>query len=257
MSITGATAKQFARSKSLPPTSRDIASIQAPPVTFDPDKDQAWVLGPQIFSFVQGVTAARRDMISTSALFASLAADYEAKRSDWKAWFKSYSNSLTHLGWVLQDTTSRSFDHEHTGSKVHQAVLEFVAALGVVGTAAGIVTAALNAMQKVDDNKPWITLFDRQTQSENLTGFQVGLVDQQADAAFQVKLMSFSLKLTQTNTQILFVDFATLGVHMDAIGSVFTVSDAVMGEALPVLKERLKSYVSSYVREIPLPPPQQ
>lgn len=45
--------------------------------------------------------------------------------------------------------------------------------------------------------------------------------------------MRFSLKLAQTNTQVLFIDFATFGVHMDSIGSTVTVSDAVLKEALP------------------------
>lgn len=254
MSITGLTASKFAREAQLPPVAREITEFEAPPVTFDPSKDEAWVVGPQIFSFVQGVTAERREMISTSALFASLAADAATQGIKSAAWYTAYSNALTNLGWVLQQTTRRSFDQEHTGSKVHEAVIEFIAALGVGGAALTIITAALKAMQKVSDNKPWITLFDRQTRSEDITGFQVGLVEQKAEGDFQVKLMSFSLKLAQINTQVLFIDFATFGVHMDSIGSTVTVSDAVLKEALPALKERLKAYVRSYVSKVKLPP---
>lgn len=254
MSITAVTAKQFVHVTELPPIAKDIGAVQAPTLTFDPDKDQAWVVGPQIFSFLKGVTAERREMIANSALFASLAADATGQKRESEAWYTTYTNALTRLGWVLQESTRRSFDQEHKGSTIHEAVLEFIAVLGVGGTALGIVTAALKAMQKVGDNKPWITLFDRQTNSENLTGFQVGLVSQNANADFQIKLMSFTLKITQTNTQILFIKFDTLGVHMDAVGSVVTVSDAILSEALPALKARLKSFVSSYVSEVELPP---
>ncbi len=253
MSITKLTAIQFAQKEELPPISKDIGAVQPPPLTFDPDKDQAWVVGPQIFSFIKGVTAERREMIANSALFASLVADATGKQRESEAWYTTYTNALTRLGWVLQDSTNRHYDQEHKGSTVHEAVLEFVAVLGVGGTALGIVTAALKAMQKVGDNKPWITLFDRQTNSENLTGFQVGLVSQDANADFQIKLMSFTLKLTQINTQILFIKFDTFGVHMDARGSSVTVSDEILREALPALKARLKSYVSSYVSEVELP----
>lgn len=254
MSITGTTAKHFASTAPLPSASRGITDIDNPPITFDPAKDQAWVVGPQIFSFVRGVTAERREMISTSALFASLAADAAATESKSEEWYEAYTKALTRLGWVLQETTRRRFAQEHSGSKVHEAVIEFVGALGVGGTALAIVTAALKAMQKVGDSKPWITLFDRQTRNENLTGFQVGLIDQKDDGDFRVKLMSFSLKLTQTDTQVLFIDFATLGVEMTSIGSTVTVSDAVLQEALPVLKERLKGYMKTYVSEVKLPP---
>jgi hypothetical protein len=254
MSITGVTATAFVRKTQLPPVSRGITESDATPVTFDPDKDQAWVVGPQIFSFMRGVTAERREMISTSALFASLAADAATQAIKSDAWYRAYSNALTNLGWVLQETTRRSFDQEHKGSKVHEAVIEFIVALGVGGTALTVVTAALKAMQKVDDNKPWITLFDRQTRSEDIIGFQVGLVDQTAEGDFQVKLMSFSLKLAKTRTQVLFIDFATFGVHMDSIGSTVTVSDGVLQDAMSALKERLKAYVRSYVSEVKLPP---
>jgi hypothetical protein len=254
MSITGVTAREFVRSTELPATRRGITKLDTPPLTFDPDQDQAWVVGPQILSFVQGVTVERREMISTSALFASLAADAVTQGIKSEEWYTTYANALTNLGWVLQETTRRRFDQEHTGSKVHEAVTEFIATLGVGGAALTIVTAALKAMQKVDDNKPWITLFDRQTRSEDITGFQIGLVDQKAEGDFQVKLMSFSLKLAQTHTQVLFVDFATFGVHMDSIGSTVTVSDAVLQGAMPALKERLKAYVRSYVSEVKLPP---
>ena len=254
MPISGAAAKQFVITAALPPVSRGITEIEPPPITFDPAKDQAWVVGPQIFSFVKGVTAVRREMISTSALFASLAADAATPESKSEEWYKAYTKALTSLGWVLQEATRRRYAQEHSGSKVHEAVIEFVGALGVGGTALAIVTAALKAMQKVGDNKPWITLFDRQTRHENLTGFQVGLVDQKDEGDFQVRLMSFSLKLTQTNTQVLFIDFSTLGVEMESIGNTVTVSDAVLQEALPALKARLEGYMKSYVSEVKLPP---
>jgi len=254
MSITGVSAREFVRTTELPPTSRGIG-VAEPPLAFDPVKDQAVVLGPQIFSFVQGVTTERRDMISTSALFASLAADAATQRIKSEAWYSAYANALTNLGWVAQESTRRRFDREHTGLKVHEAVIEFIGSLGVGGPALVIITAALKAMQKVDDSKPWITLFDRETRSEDITGFQIGLVEQKAEGDFQVKLVSFSLTLARTNTQVLFADFATTGVHMDSTGSTLTVSDTVLAHAMPALKERLQAYVASYVREVTLLPP--
>lgn len=261
MSDALSTVMQFVSNADLPSLPRfqstlhgqSIEPVPQVPLIFDSGKDQAWVVGPQIFAFVKGVTAERREMIANSALFASLAADATKQRTDVRAWYAAYTNALIRLGWVLQESVQRQFDQEHQGSTVHEAVLEFVAALGVGGTALSLVTATLNAMQKADDNKPWITLFDRQTNSENLTGFQVGLVSQDATSDFQIKLMSFALELKQTNTQVLFLKFDTFGVHMNSVGSTVTVSDSVLREALPAIKERLKLYVRSYVSEVQLP----
>jgi hypothetical protein len=262
MAISGKSANEFARTASIPAAAipaaaergLDLEEIDPAPVSFDPQKDQAWVVGPQIFSFVHGVTTERREMIATSELFASLVADNECTRDQVEKWYSSYSGALTKLGWVIQESARRSFDQEHQGSKVHEAIIGFIATLGVGATALAIITAALKSMQKVDGGKPWITLFDRQTRREEITGFQIGLVDQSAEADFEVKLMSFTLKLGQTKTQVLFIDFATLGVHMDSIGSTVTVAEAVLREAMPTLQNRLKEYVKAYVSEVKLPP---
>jgi hypothetical protein len=253
MAITKASARDFVSTAQLTGT-RDIAAEGGPQPTFDSTKDQALVVGPQLFSFSQGVTAERREMIATSALFASLAADAGADRDNRDAWYNAYSHALTQVGWVLQESTRRSFDREHQGSKVHEAVLEFIGALSVGATALAIIAAALQALKKVDDSKPWITIFDRETASEAFTGFQIGLVSQEAAGAFQVKLTSFALKLDKTRTQILFLDFSTMGLHMDSIASVVTIAEDVLRDVLPDVKQRLKGYIRSYVADVKLPP---
>lgn len=255
MAIDGKAAIRYVQDAPLPDLGgRDIKEIDLPPVSFDPAKDQAWVVGPQLFSFVQGVTAERREMIATSALFASLVADAESSRDKRKQWYDAYAKALTQVGWTLQEGAKRTFSHEHAGSRVHQAVLEFIAALGVAGTTLAVITAALTAMQKVDKDKPWITLFDRQTRQQKITGFQIGLVDQKAEGNFEVRLINFDLKLSQTHTQVLFVDFSTLGVQMTASANTVTVTDAVLKQAMPALQKRLVDYMKTYVTEVKLPP---
>lgn len=255
MATDKVTALRFATEAKLPQLGllgeRDL-TITLPPVSFDSDKDQALVVGPQLFSFVQGVTPERREMIATSALFASLAADAQTSR-DKPEWRDEYAKALGSLGWTLGENVSRSFDQEHKGSKVHEAVLEFITALGVGGGALALITATLKAMQKVDKDQPWITLFDYQTRVQTIAGFQIGLVDQKPEGDFDVKLVSFTLTVGQTHAQILFLSFDTLGIHMDSIANTVTIAEAVLKDAMPTIQDRLKLYVKRYVTEVKLP----
>lgn len=235
------------------PILKALEPLHSVPIAFDPQKDEAWVVGPQVFGFLKGVTAQRREMATLSTLFASLIADTKFPRKSTDAWFSAYATALTNVGWTITESTHKKYEQSDIGTTVHEAIIEFLGVAALGATAVALVAAALKSLQKVGENKPWITLFERQTRQEEITGFQVGLVDTSDDGVFQVKLMHFSLRLGQSNTQILFATFSTLGVSMDAVANTATVAEPVLLETLPTIRNRLASYVKSYVGEVELP----
>ena len=255
MSANVATARSFVSTSALPdaPLSREGTPAAPAALDFDPARSEAWVVGTQIFSFVEGVSAERRRAITNSALFASLVANRAQGQSQTEAWFLAYADALNRLGWVTEEQIRREFAQGGTSADVHEAVLEFAAALGVSGGALTLVTAALNAMKKVSGNQPWITLFEKQTHAQDMQGFQIGLVEQEPDGRFQVKLMNFGLSVKQTNVQVLFVKFANFDLRMNSIGRRITIDEDVLGAVTPDLVKRLAAYTRSYIAEVELP----
>lgn len=255
MSANVSTARSFVSTSALPdaPFSRDGTPAAPAALDFDPARSEAWVVGTQIFSFVEGVSAERRRAITNSALFASLVANRAQGQSQTEAWFLAYADALNRLGWVTEEQIRREFAQGGTSADVHEAVLEFAAALGVSGGALALVTAALSAMKKVSGNQPWITLFEKQTHAQDMQGFQIGLVEQEPDGRFQVKLMNFGLSVKQTNVQVLFVKFASFDLRMNSIGRRITIDEDVLGAVTPDLVKRLAAYTRSYIAEVELP----
>jgi hypothetical protein len=247
------TAIGFVTEAELPET-KDLAAFDIEPVKFDPERDQSVVVGPQLFSFVKGVTQERRQAVANSALFASLVADAKVPRSSVEEWTSLYSGALTKLGWVLQESSKREFDQARVSSQVHESIIEVVAAIGIGGTALILIKAALTAIQKASDNAKWFTLFDRQTRREKISGFQVGLVDNTDSGAFQVKLIGFNLQLSKAATQILILKFGSGAIHMDTVANTYTIAEDVLTPAMPDLVQRLSKYVRSYVADVDLPP---
>jgi hypothetical protein len=171
------------------PSSRDLVAFDTEPVTFDPAVDQSIVAGPQVLSFVKGISAARRQAVASCALFASLVADAKASRNEVAAWSALYGEALTKLGWVVQETTTREFDRARVATRVNEAVLDVVGAVAIGGTALALVQVALAAIQKADAGAKWFTLFERQTHRERVSAFQIGLVDGGEGGDFAVKLL--------------------------------------------------------------------
>jgi hypothetical protein len=255
MSASVATARSFVSASTLPeaPATRDGAPAAAIALDFDAGRSEAWVVGSQIFSFVEGVSAERRRAITNSALFASLVANRAQGLSQTEDWFLAYADALNRLGWVTEEQIRREFAQGGTSVDVHEAVIEFAGALGVSGGALALVTAALSAMKKVSGNQPWITLFEKQTHAQEVQGFQIGLVEQEADGRFQVKLMNFALSVKQTQMQVLFVKFANFDLRMNSIGRRVTIDEDVLGAVTPDLVKRLAGYTRSYIAEVGLP----
>lgn len=255
MSAKTSTARSFVSTSALPdaPVSRDGRPAAPAALDFDPARSEAWVVGTQIFNFVEGVNAERRRAITNSALFASLVANRAHGQSQTDAWFQAYADALSRLGWVTEEQNQRAFEQGGTSVDVHEAVLEFAVALGVSGGALALVTAALNAMKKVSGNQPWITLFEKQTHAQEVQGFQIGLVEQEPDGPFQVKLMNFSLSIKQINVQVLFVKFANYDLRMNSIGRRITIDEDVLNAVTPDLVDRLAAYTRSYIAQVELP----
>src|SRR5262245_47998175 len=78
---------------------------------FDMAKNQAMVVGADIVSFIAGVAPEHREIIMNCSLLAQLAANQRVpSHDDIRAWYEAYFDTLTHLGWVMQE---RGFSEHH------------------------------------------------------------------------------------------------------------------------------------------------
>src|SRR4051794_34556005 len=85
------------------PIPQDAASEASE--VFTDAKTQAQVVGSTLFSFAKGVDAQTRESISDSALLAQLVANKQHNKDEAPtAWYATYQEVLTNIGWVLQDS---------------------------------------------------------------------------------------------------------------------------------------------------------
>lgn len=219
---------------------------------FNSSRAQSAVAGSEIISFVQGVTAERRQAILNSALLAQLAAKKRVPdMENFDEWYRVYFEVLSSIGWVIQD---RAFaEHrEKTGDfDAHKAIITVATALlGAGTTALSLLVTTLEALQSMNQSDPWIKVFRMESHSARTARFQIGLATQEKDGQFTVDLMSFSLRATLDVVQVLFFTSKSSDVTFKHQSSKVTINTEVLDATQDAIRARLAGIANRYVGEI-------
>jgi hypothetical protein len=232
-----------------------VAEGSGPPV-FDDTKAQAMVVGSDVVSFEPGVDTEFRKAISDSALLAQFVANATTPAGqDPIGWFDAYFGALANFGWVTQQRDTAAYEFKSDGLEVHKAIIDVVSAFLAPGSAAlQLVVATLTALESMNKDQPWITLFDRESQHAEVGRFQVTLVRNDKDLGLMVEALAFALNADSNITQILFFKLHKAHTKLRrSLGKLSINSDALRGIA-PTIKAKITAYRAAYMASIPLPP---
>lgn len=247
---TAATARAFIEQAELPGLTRDVmVSREAKPIDFDDLKNQAMVVGSEVVSFVKGVSAERREDIVNSALFAQLYANKNAPdRNDILGWYDTYFDALTRLGWVIQNKTFNAYQEQADGLEAHEAILKVASVLlGPAPTALAVITTTLEAMKSMDEDNPWITIFNRESRKAKAARFQIALAEETADGQFMVNLMAFALEAESSITQVLFFKIRKNKVDLRHSSGQVTINETVLRDNRERLRAKLADRAGGFI----------
>jgi hypothetical protein len=220
---------------------------------FDQVKNQATVVGSSVVSFVTGVAPENRRDIVNCSLLAQLAANKAiSNRDDIRAWYKAYFDTLSHLGWVIQERGFAQYRENGDDFEANKAVLSVAAVLfGAAPAALAVVQSTLNAMKSMAVG-PWITIFRRESQSAKAARFQITLVEPTRDNGFTVALMAFELEATAELTQVLFFKFRSSEVTLRHASGRVTIDADILTTVRSAISEKISAYTRNYIADLPL-----
>jgi hypothetical protein len=235
--------------------SRDASAAPIPMVDqiFDSAKNQAAVVGSEVVSFVQGVTAERRDAIVNSSLLAQLVAKQKVSDPDKiYDWYDAYFDVLTNIGWVVQDKSFAVYHESSQNFEAHKAILAVAATLlGAAPTALALVSSALKALESMNENSPWITIFSRESQNAKTARFQISLAEQDASGQFFVSLMAFGLEAKSSITQVLFFKAKANDATLRHYAGRVTINTNVLDGISDAIKAKLSGHAGDYIKALP------
>lgn len=223
---------------------------------FETAKDQAAVVGSEIISFVNGVTAERREAIANSSLLAQLLAKTKVPdATDIDAWYQVYFDTLMELGWVVQEREFKEYTEDSDSFESHKAILKVAAALMATASPAALalVTTTLEALQSMDEDNEWITIFNRESQIARVARFQVSLAEQEPAGQFVVRTMAFALRAESKLTQVLFFKFRSSDANLRYHAGRVTINSSVLEDPVVVadLRRALSQHARDFIRTLP------
>ena len=260
--VTPLDSLKFIETARLKPTTahkgvRAFAVTDTPPLELKATEAQSLVVGSGLIVAAKGVPVQARQDIINCMLFAQLAASGEvddpSKVTDW---YDAYFRALTVLGWAQSDTNFEDYEFRSMNAEAHRAILKVIAGLmGPQAAAIVVVKLAIDALQSMNENSPWITLFDNQSKVGKSARFQVAAAQIEADGQLQVALCAFNLKARSTFTQVLFFRFQTSSTRLKYAAGKATIYEAALKEQRTAVAERLAAYRAEYIGQVKFPPP--
>jgi fluoride ion exporter CrcB/FEX len=232
------------------------------PVTFetaepvDVGNASAAVVCSEIVSFTDGVTAEQRTDIVNATLLAQLVANKRvAARTtldELARWYQAYFDVLAHVGFVIQSTAFSTYQARSDDLHAHEAVLRVAQTLlepASGGLAA--VTATLDALRRAAGDEPWITLFNRESQSMHTARFQLSVVERTRDGGVSVSLMTFALSATTSFTQVLFFRFHTSDVTLQHNAGRVSINAEVLRGVREQVAAKLIAHSAQFIEALP------
>ena len=248
--------REFVKSCELPdapPVRFDLA--KDPPSPFDIAKEQASVVGSDVIAFSKGVTADTRADIQNAVLLAQLVAKKSMSEpktlSDVGAWYDSYFDTLSRLGFVLQDKALAEYRSSSDTFEAHESILEIAGAL-LAGSPGALVLVkkTLEALQKMSADSPFITLFHRESQSANTGRFQVSLVESDV-AGVLLTLIAFGLEARASVTQVLFFKFHKNDVTLRHNSGKVSINEALLAGVRPQVSAKIVAFTNDFIERLP------
>jgi len=228
-----------------------------PPLELKDSQAQVLVAGSGLIVAADNVPAQTREDLVNCTLFAQLAASGEvpdAKKI--MPWYDAYFRWLTVLGWAQSDRQFQDYRFSGQHAEAHKAIEKvLVALLGPQAAALVVVEAALEALQAMEENSPWLTLFDHQSKLEKAARFQVATAQLDTNGLLQTALVAFNLTAKTNFTQVLFFRFSSSSTNLKYAAGKATIYEAALADQRARIAQRLVDYRRQMVGEVKFPPP--
>jgi hypothetical protein len=241
----------YIQSLDVPAAPSRGAGEQEPPPAFR-SVAQALTVGSQITEFSNTVPQSIRPAVSNGLLLGQLAAEKAtAGNSDPIAWFDAFNSVMKKIGWqsTLSELNEQTVSDKNAA--LHKAIIPIVTAIFGPGVAASsIIVAVLKGLESMDQDAPWITVFQQKSNKVSASNFGLSYVDAGANGGATLKTAYFSLRGAQVLTQVLFFKFASSDAKMKSGRCEMSLSPQTIATAGDALQQKVAPFIVDNIKNI-------
>ncbi len=216
-----------------------------------PNDTANYVNDGSLISFVTGLSSEDKSDVLNSVLLAQRAANKRHDRyGEPQAWYKSYHEILTTIGWVGGQDSFQQYTSDGTTVKVDEVVLQILATLAIGGAAITAITQALNALQALSSKDKQFTLWEQSSHSLKTGNFQIAACEKSGDGLV-LKMGSFYFSATQTATRFLFFDYSSTAISLFTGGQTMVLNKEVYAQIRQAVMTKLGALASEFIANLP------
>lgn len=216
-------------------------------------KQQASVVGAELLAFSPEVDATWRQDLLNSTLLAQLVAGHRVPEANRVFdWYDAYSSVLRQIGWVIEDGGFSTYVERGRDFVAHEAILKVAA--GLLGPGSGslaLLTTALEALRSMQEDSPWLTLFERESCRAQTGRVQVGVVDQSPGGELSVSLVACGLEARTTMTQLLVFRSRASDVTLRHRDGRARINTAVLAGVREALRDKVLDHAREFILTLP------
>ncbi|TAX01974.1 hypothetical protein ELI07_32830 (plasmid) [Rhizobium leguminosarum] len=241
----------YIKSLDLPEAPTRGAETDAPPADFT-DAHQAVTIGSQMAEFSSTVPQSIRPAISNALLLGQLAADKAtAGNSDPAAYFDAFNGVMKKIGWQVTASGLTQQSLSDSNAALHTAIIPIVTAIFGPGAAASsIIMAVLKGLQSVDQDAPWITVFQKKSTKVRSANFGLSYVDGGAGGGATLKAAYFALQASHNLTQVLLFKFISSDGIMKSGQCQMSLSPETIITTEDVLQQKVGPFIIENIKNI-------
>jgi hypothetical protein len=172
-----------------------------------PPQGTTQVIGAHLAQFTERVSAEDRRAVSNCLLLAQLAANQRgaSRESDLMGWYDQYLDVLRQLGWTAEELHFATVNDAGPADTLQGRALDILTELlGPEAVSEWSSLDALRGLREMGNDKPWVTLFNRQAGHAHGAKFQVGRVDVEPEGQVRCRLVVVAVEAHREISQILF-----------------------------------------------------
>ena len=204
------------------------------------------VIGNTLLDVSSVPSAEVRAGISLSMLFANRVAPHDPGAKDVDSWLAAYQTSLGDLGFRLSGTARVNSHFHKLNVDVHKAIIPFLTIAFGGGAIGPIILSALDNLQKMKEDSPWITLFDRETRRFSVQEMHFGAAVANGTET-EIRYAVARLHVDLGQTQILFFRVTKNTADFESLTTRMSVSNSLMAVMEDDLKTRLSALIKRYI----------
>ncbi|MBK8470547.1 MAG: hypothetical protein WAR57_12525 [Candidatus Phosphoribacter sp.] len=233
---------------------RSLAPAPAPLADFVSDRPQGAIAQASLASYSPEVSSSTRAAVANWLLMAQAVANVQVPdREQSGPWMDAFVDTLTSTGWFLAEHDSTFSEENVAASTVHEAIIEVVGAVlaPVAPAAAALVVLMLKQLRTLDEDSPWITVFDRRSHRARTAGFSVNNVDVSEPGLVSMRGVDFVVHATDVVTQVLFFKFKGSSATLNRRFRVLQISEATVAQLAPSVEAKVRTLISHNITALP------